>query len=267
MVENTFNPGNKPIIELLYQLADDDFLYAYRNSEWLGLAPHIEEDVASSSISQDSMGHAAMFYRLLEELGEGNADALAHARPASERKNCILVERVNGPGNYMEEPDYDWAYAVVRNYLYTTAKKTKIQSLKQSSYQPLADVAVKVDMELHYHLLHWKTWFIQLLSSTEEAKERMKAAFEKVINDFSDVFSLGKESEQISDYHLIEKESVLKGKWIDSIKPVLESVNLILPEEFEKESLNGRNGKHSKELDEALAVLSEVYNLNPAASW
>ena len=34
----------------------------------LGLAPHIEEDVASSSIRQDSMGHAAMFYQLLEEL-------------------------------------------------------------------------------------------------------------------------------------------------------------------------------------------------------
>ena len=50
------------------------------------------------------MGHAAMFYKLLEELGEGNADALAHARPAEERKNCILVERVNGPGNYMENP-------------------------------------------------------------------------------------------------------------------------------------------------------------------
>src|SRR3954449_5699405 len=207
----------KALIELLFQLADDDFLFAYRGSEWLGLAPHIEEDVASSSISQDSMGHAAIYYKLLEELGAGNADALAHARPANERKNCILVERVNGPGNYMEDAQYDWAYAVVRNYLYTTAKKIKIQSLKQSAYQPLADVAVKVEMEIHYHLLHWKTWFVQLLSSTEEAKERMLVAFEKVINDFSDVLSLGNEAEQISAYKFIEKESVLKEKWILAI--------------------------------------------------
>ena len=257
----------KPIINLLYQLADDDFLYAYRNSEWLGLAPHIEEDVASSSISQDNMGHAAMFYKLLEELGEGNADDLAHARPAQERKNCILVERVNGPGNYMENPEYDWAYAVVRNYLYTTAKKIKIQSLKQSAYQPLADVAVKVEMEIHYHLLHWKTWFVQLLSSTEEAKERMLVAFEKVINDFSDVFSFGEEAEQISAYKLIEKESVLKEKWILTIGPVLESVNISLPEGFDQGSINGRNGEHTKELEEALSILTEVYDLNPAASW
>jgi ring-1,2-phenylacetyl-CoA epoxidase subunit PaaC len=268
MSEGTLNSIVKePIIKLLYQLADDDFLYSYRNSEWLGLAPHIEEDVASSSISQDSMGHAAMFYKLLEELGEGNADDLAHARPAQERKNCILVERINGPGNYMENPEYDWAYAVVRNYLYTTAKKVKIQSLKQSAYQPLADVAVKVDMEIHYHLLHWKTWFVQLLSSTEEAKERMKVAFVKVINDFSDVFSFGEEAEQISAYKLIEKESVLKEKWILTIGPVLESVNISLPEGFDQGSINGRNGEHTEELEEALSILAEVYDLNPAASW
>ena len=67
----------KALIELLFQLADDDFLFAYRGSEWLGLAPHIEEDVASSSISQDSMGHVAIFYKLLEELGAGKADGFS----------------------------------------------------------------------------------------------------------------------------------------------------------------------------------------------
>lgn len=59
------------LLSLLYQLADDDFILAYRGSEWLGLAPHIEEDVAFSSINQDTMGHATMFYHLLEELGKG----------------------------------------------------------------------------------------------------------------------------------------------------------------------------------------------------
>ena len=52
-------------------------------------------------------------------------------------------------------------------------------------------MAVKVEMEIYYHLLHWKTWFIQLLSSTEEAKKSMTQAIEKVMNDFADVFSFG----------------------------------------------------------------------------
>ena len=76
------------------------------------------------------MGHATMFYSLLEELGYGTADELAHLRPSKERRNSILAERPNGEGYYMETPKYDWAYAVVRNYFYTTAKKVKIDSLE-----------------------------------------------------------------------------------------------------------------------------------------
>jgi ring-1,2-phenylacetyl-CoA epoxidase subunit PaaC len=265
---NTLSPEYKEALtDLLFQLADDDFLFAYRGSEWLGLAPHIEEDVASSSISQDSMGHAAMFYSLLEELGLGKADDLAHARPAHERKNSILVERVNGPGHYMEDAQYDWAYAVVRNYFYTQAKKVKVDSLKQSTYGPLADIAVKVNMELYYHLLHWKTWFVQLFSTTEEAKQRMVEAMDKVMEDFGDLFSFGTHGEQMVEVGLIEEESVLKERWLASMAPIFESIGLEIPELASVRSQNGRNGEHTEELQAALATLSEVYNVDPVAPW
>lgn len=255
------------VIELLYQLADDDFLYSYRNSEWLGLAPHIEEDVASSSITQDSMGHAAMYYKLLEDLGEGNADSLAHNRPVQERKNCILVEKVNGPGHYMVDPDYDWAYAVVRNYLYTLAKKVKLTSLKQSSYQPLADAAVRVEMEIHYHLLHWKTWFVQLFSSTDEAKEKMTAAFQKVMNNFDDVFSFGDAAKGINEFALIEDAALIKERFMKVLQTVVDSIHIEIPEIKNIEAKNGRNGEHTQDLPEALEILGEVFLSNPAANW
>ncbi|MCM3566512.1 1,2-phenylacetyl-CoA epoxidase subunit PaaC [Neobacillus mesonae] len=264
----TAAPENKDaIVSLLFQLADDDFLYSFRGSEWLGLAPHIEEDVASSSISQDSMGHAAMYYQLLEELGLGNADALAHLRPANKRKNCTLVERPNGEGCYMEVPKYDWAYAVVRNYFYTVAKKIKIESLKNCSYDPLAQVAVKVNIELYYHLLHWKTWFVQLLSSTEEAKQRMQGAIDQVMKDFGDVFSLGTDGENIVGLGLIEDENVLLQRWIDQMQTVFESINLSIPDIPSAPALNGRNFEHTEDLDSAIATLSEVYRLDTAAAW
>src|SRR5690625_4909947 len=94
------------LVELLYQFADDDLIISFRGSEWLGLAPHIEEDVAFSSITQNTMGHAAMFYELLEELGEGDRDKLAHERPPEKRRSATYLEKKNGPGNYIEEPDY-----------------------------------------------------------------------------------------------------------------------------------------------------------------
>lgn len=257
----------KAITCLLFQLADDDFLYAYRGSEWLGLAPHIEEDVASSSISQDSMGHAAMYYKLLEDLGVGNADDLAHLRSANERRNSVLTERVNGVGYYMETPQYDWAFQVVRSYFYTQAKKVINDSLCESSYTPIAETAVKVKMELYYHRLHWETWFKQLLSSTEVAKKKMNDAITLVMADFGDMFSFGNEKEIIEKHSLVASEEILKEKWKASIAPVFAVLQMEVPSIPESPLKNGRNGDHTKDLDEALLTLSEVYKLDPIAVW
>jgi ring-1,2-phenylacetyl-CoA epoxidase subunit PaaC len=256
------------IKELLLQLADDDFIHSYRGAEWLGLAPHIEEDVASASISQDTMGHAAIYYKLLDELGEGDADKLAHDRPAKERRNAIILELVNGPGHYMKDPDYDWAFAVVRNYFYTQAKAIKVQSLHSCSYEPLAEVAQKVQMELYYHLMHWKTWFVQLLGSGHlEAVSRMEAAIGKTMPDFAGVFSLGQYGEEMVELGLIEGEADLQKKWIEAITPIFESVGLATSIEIGMARGDGRNGQHTEDLEKALKTLSEVYAMDKAASW
>lgn len=253
--------------ELLFQLADDEFLYAFRGSEWLGLAPHIEEDVASSSISQDSMGHAAMYYLLLENLGAGTADDLAHLRPVSERRNSILTERVNGEGYYMDTPKYDWAYHVVRSYFYTQAKKAKIDSLCESSYTPVAEAALKIKMELYYHRLHWQTWFKQLLSSTDVAIEKMNDAIKLVMNDFGDMLSFGNYKQAFEKHDLIKSEEELKKAWQESLEPIFAALKMEVPEIPENPKKNGRNGEHTKDLEEALATLSEVYKVDPVANW
>lgn len=255
------------LTELLFQLADDDFILAYRGSEWLGLAPHIEEDVAFSSISQDTMGHAAMYYQLLEDLGVGQVDDLAHGRLAKDRKNAVLLEFVNGPGHYLVEPQYDWAFAVVRNYLYTAVKKTRIESLKNSSYQPLSEVAVKINMELYYHLLHWKTWFVQLTQAKGESRNRMENAIQKGLDDLEGLLTLGSLGHEISTLGIIDDEKTLKENFIHLVIPIFESVNLSLPETFMMKHGNGRNGEHTNDLENALTILSEVYHVNPAASW
>jgi ring-1,2-phenylacetyl-CoA epoxidase subunit PaaC len=255
------------LTRLLYQLADDDFMIAYRGSEWLGLAPHIEEDVAFSSINQDTMGHAAMYYQLLEELGEGDMDALAHARKADQRVNAILLEKVNGSGTYLTEPKYDWAFTVVRHYFYTQAKKIKMEALKNSSYEPLKHAAVKVNMELFYHLLHWRTWFSQLCTANGDAKSRMKAAIDRVLEEFDGVLTLGPFSDEISKYNLIEAESELRKRFLEEMYTMFEKVDLSFPKTLGMKSGDGRKGEHSKDLEDALLTLSEVYNSNPAAVW
>ncbi|MBO8162590.1 MAG: phenylacetate-CoA oxygenase subunit PaaC [Brevibacillus sp.] len=253
--------------ELLFQLADDDFILAYRGSEWLGLAPHIEEDVAFSSIAQDTMGHAVILYEMLEELGAGKADDLAQLRNPEDFRNAILVERRNGAGEYLENPHYDWAYAIARNYSYGLFKQIRLESLHNSSYLPLAQVSRKMLTELNYHLFHWQVWIRHLAESTEEARRRLEAALEKVWDDIGDLFSLGPLAAHMVNFGLIAGEELLLQRWKEKGKEVFHSIGLEWPGDPRVPQQNGRAGEHTDDLVQALATLSEVYRLDPTAKW
>ena len=42
--------------ELLFKMADDALIIGHRHSEWTGLGPILEEDIALSSMAQDKIG-------------------------------------------------------------------------------------------------------------------------------------------------------------------------------------------------------------------
>jgi len=257
----------KVLTELLYQLADDNFIHAFRGSEWLGLAPHIEEDVAFSSINQDTMGHAVMYYKLLEDLGEGRADDLAHLRGAESYRNAVLLEFKNGGGEYLDSPNYDWAFTVVRHLFYDVYKKIRLDALKQSSYEPLAQAARKILTEQTYHLMHWETWFRQLMLSTDEARRKMEAQIERCWQDMGGVLSLGQYGDDMTACGLIDSEERMKLAWLTEIKSLFSKVNYkSAADEPGMVSGNGRNKEHSPDLDHALNILSEVYRGDPQAT-
>lgn len=254
----------KALTDLLYQLADDDFIVSFRGAEWLGLAPHIEEDVAFSSITQNTMGHANLYYSLLEELGEGKADVLAHERPAHERKNATYLEKKNGDGSYLEEPYYDFALTVVRQYLYEVFKKVKLEALSTSSYKPLANVVQKVLMEQPYHSAHWQMWIKQLQGSTEDAQTRIQFRIDEAWNEFQDVLELGPHAKEMEKHKLIAGEDFLKEQWLKEVRATLTNP----PETaIGKASGSGRNGEHTADLAQALGILSEVYLTDTKAVW
>lgn len=252
------------LTELLYQMADDEFIVAFRGSEWLGLAPHIEEDVAFSSITQNTMGHANMYFALLEELGEGETDVLAHERPADKRKNAVFLEQRNGDGNYLEEPYFDWALVVVRQYFYEVLKKVKLDALTKSSYVPLANIAQKVLMEQTYHLAHWKLWMEQLQHANEEARSRIQMRVEEAWKAFGDAFELGPKASDIVENKLIASKEFMQKQWLKEVDAVLVSK----PDGVPESGLgNGRNQEHTADLNQAMGIFSEVYASDKEAIW
>jgi len=254
-------------VDLLFQLADDDFILAYRGSEWLGLAPHIEEDVAFSSMSQDMMGHAVMYYEMLEQLGAGKADDLAQLRESGAFRNAILVERKNGLGGYNEDPHYDWAYAIVRSYVYGLYKKVRLEALLKSSYTPLVLGSRKILTEHRYHLMHWQVWLKQLANSTPEARGRLEAAIAKVWQDAGELSDLGPNADSIVRFGLIADEATLRQEWLATTQDLFQKAGLEWPGEPGAAPERGRAGVHTADLAQALATLSEVYRIDPAASW
>jgi ring-1,2-phenylacetyl-CoA epoxidase subunit PaaC len=132
----------------LLELADDELIVGWRDSEWTGIAPTLEEDVAFSSIAQNEIGHARALYELAAaELGT-NADALAFDRQPDEYRCAPLVEL-----HLM-----DWAHTIARRYLYEEADRVRIHALKESDDAELAGLAAKIDREETYHRLHAEMW-------------------------------------------------------------------------------------------------------------
>jgi ring-1,2-phenylacetyl-CoA epoxidase subunit PaaC len=131
--------------ELLLQIADDELVLGWRNSEWTGIAPVLEEDVAFSSIAQNEIGHARALYSLLGD----DADALALDRAPDEYRCAPLVELRFVP---------DWARTIARHVLYEAADELRIERLRSSPDTAVAGLAAKIDREEVYHRLHAQMW-------------------------------------------------------------------------------------------------------------
>jgi ring-1,2-phenylacetyl-CoA epoxidase subunit PaaC len=152
--------------QLLLSLADDELILGWRDSEWTGIAPTLEEDVAFSSIAQNEIGHARALYELAaEELGT-DADALAFDRAPDEYRCVPLVE--------LRLLD-DWAMTIARRYLYEAADQVRIEALKESDDSELAGLAAKIDREEVYHRLHAELWAERL-----KDEPRFAAAVERL---------------------------------------------------------------------------------------
>jgi len=132
----------------LIEYADDELVLGWRDSEWTGIAPFLEEDVAFSSIAQDEVGHARALYELAaRDLGT-TADELAFDRSPEEYRSSPFVEPRR----------LDWAETIARHVLYETADELRLEALKASDDEEVAGLAAKMDREEAYHRIHAQMW-------------------------------------------------------------------------------------------------------------
>ena len=150
----------------LLEIADDELILGWRDSEWTGVAPLLEEDVAFSSIAQNEVGHARALYELVARNRGVTADELAFDRTPTEYRCARLVE--------LRLPE--WERTIARHVLYEAADAERLERLKAAADHEIAGLAAKIDREETYHRMHAQMWHERLRGQAryEEALSELR---------------------------------------------------------------------------------------------
>jgi ring-1,2-phenylacetyl-CoA epoxidase subunit PaaC len=249
---------------LALALADDELVLGYRESEWTGVAPLLEEDVALSSIAQDEIGHARALYVLAARLdgAEGDeaaalaADRLAYDREPAAFRHARLCERPRG----------DWGEEIARRTLYELADALRLEALTRSSWTELRELAAKLAREELYHLEHARAW-LDRLSADGEGRTRLQAGLDGLWADALGLWEpLVEEERLVADGVLPVGFAALRDAYVAALRAELEPRGLHLPADAVP-ALGGRRGDHSADFAAQHEEMTSVRRLEPEAAW
>lgn len=286
-----------PRLAMLFALADDELIMGHRHSEWTGWAPHIEEDLAFSSIAQDEMAHARLLYGLAKEATGRDEDSLALGRSPNEYRNAVLTER----------PNSDWGYTLARHFLYDTADAVRLEALSGSAWHELAELTEVIRLEERYHLEHARAWFERLANGPQTGRQKLAEGFVAALGEAVALFEpLPGESQLVADGVLPRSSEDLLREWLGRLGEDLEAVSLdyvlehhgpiggeMVPtssgeieagaEElmvpgivrrdgrWEHEGAfagaGGRHGRHSEDFEPLWDEMTKLYREHPGATW
>jgi ring-1,2-phenylacetyl-CoA epoxidase subunit PaaC len=240
----------------LLALADDELILGHRDSEWTGHAPILEEDIAFANLAQDEIGHAILWYGLLGDLEGGDPDHLVFFREPADYRNTQLVELPRG----------DWAFSMLRQYLFDLAEAQRLPLLSASSYLPLAQAAAKIHTEELYHLRHTQAWIERLAQGTEESRRRVQAALDLLWPFALQLFEPLPDEAELAAQQAVPPPGAVRHNWLQAVVPFLGAVGLAVPKAMEAAVTN--RATHTPHLADLLADMQIVARLEgPAVRW
>lgn len=243
---------------LLLAMADDEFVIGFSDSEWTGIAPMLEEDVAMSSLAQDELGHAQALYRLLAEVVDDgrDADAIAYDRPTEGYYHARLLDHPRG----------EWADTIARRYLYDTADAVRLEALAGSSFVPLRELVAKIRREERYHLMHVSAWLERLAAADGEPRRRLIAALERLAPEAATTLApLPNELSLVMAGIVDATGDELEARWRAEIGPVFERLDLPMPP-ASPPAEQARTG-HSDAFRDLWEQFTSVRRSEPGAVW
>ncbi len=246
------------LFEYLLRLGDDKLILGHRLSEWCGHAHSLEEDIALSNIALDFVGQSSALLSLAAEVENKNRteDDLAYFREATEFKNVQLVE----------QPNVDFAYTIVRQFLFDNFNLLVSKSLVGSNFEDLAGIAAKTIKESTYHNRHSSQWLLRLGDGTEDSHNRAQKALNDLWMFVADLFYEDRIDELLISEGISFPMNSIKDEWDNKVKETIEKATLKIPETrlFVRGS---RKGIHTEHLGHLLAEMQILPRSFPDAKW
>lgn len=270
-VESAVPPGvdRDVLAACCLALGDDALVYSHRLQQWITHLPELEIETAVANIALDLLGQARL---LLTRAGQADGtgrgeDELALRRDAAAFRNVRLVE----------PPDADFAELVGRLLVFASWRLAWCERLAGCPDPVLAAITGKAVHELAYHRDYAAAWVIRLGDGTPLSRGRMRAALHRVWPLVDELFTPGHAESALADLAAGDQPwpggrggaaVALRGGVDAVVDAVLATAGLDRPA-FEPAlpPPGGRDGVHTRHLDDVLAELQSVARAYPGAIW
>lgn len=246
------------LINYCLRLADNNLILAQRLAEWCSRGPFLEEDIAMTNISLDLFGQSETLYDYASELMANGktADDLAFKRNERQYFNNLLVEQPNG----------DFAFTMVKQFLFSTYAKALYAQLMESNDAFLKGFAGKAIKEVKYHFRHSSEWVIRFGNGTDESMKRAQNAINELWRFTDDMFVMNETDEELISTGITFGADSVYTNWKFTVDDILREANLLLPEDNNVVE-GGCNGIHTEHLGHLLCEMQFLQRAHPDAKW
>lgn len=240
------------------QLADTSLILSHRLSEWCGVAPELEIDMALSNIALDLLGEARHLYQYASELDnqQRTEDDFAFLRHQSEFHNLLLAEH----------PNEGFDITLTRQFLFDSYHYLLLDALQQSSDPQLVAVARKSLKEVSYHQRFSRGWLVRLGDGTAESKQKMQLALDALWRFTPEMFVCSDAEQVLAEQGIAVDVASLKALWLETVTEACHEAGLNVPQTAHRR-VGGKEGRHSEHLGYILAEMQFMQRAYPNSQW
>lgn len=249
---------NEDLYKYILGIADNTLILGQRLGELCGHGPSLETDIACTNISLDLLGQTRSYFQYAAKLKGGDAteDTIAFLRSERDYVNVLLVE----------QPNTDFAYTIVRQFLFDVFHLALLENLKDSKDINLSAIANKAIKEVSYHKRFSSDWVRRLGDGTDISREKVQNAINDLWRYTDELFHMTSSDEAMSKEGIGVDVSKLKEAYYNEVEDTLKEATIEIPESkwFQK---GGKEGVHTEHMGYILSDMQYMQRTYPNMTW